>query len=243
MNKFKVLSSPLDVFKTVIAISSSEAKKRRQAELEEARKTYIYGFKPISVEDVYGSHTFTYDDDGVYGYLTFCDSPITTHVIKLYDVQDSLDKLNADYYNGKLYDLYKRIEILPIVKKDNRKPYVSNESKLKGKTQYIDDFISVLDIQNGKFVIDTDTSICMNLSINNKILKNKDKYIFIPTNEVIVDISYKTLDKNGIDFCGYKILNHGNYIIIPANKYNGSFSNKEELVFYLNTTTGTLKEL
>ena len=49
--------------------------------------------------------------------------------------------------------------------------------------------------------------------------------------------------KNAIDYCEYKILNHNKYIIIPAYKYNGSFSNKEELVFYLNTTTGTLKEL
>lgn len=242
MNEFKVLSSPLDVFSTLMAISNSEAKKRRQAELEEARKTYIYGFKPISVEDVYGNHTFVYDD-GVYGYLTFCNSTITTHVIKLYDVQDSLDKLNADYYNGKLYDFYKRIEILPIVKKDNYKPYVSDKSKLKGKTQYIDDFVSVLDIQNGKFVIDLDKSFSTDLQITNKILKNNDKYIFIPTNEVIVDVSYKKSDINVIDFCRYKILNHGNYIIIPAYKYNGSFSNKEELVFYLNTTTGTLKEL
>ena len=102
---FNNILNPLGVFNQLMRECIIREEQERQAKLIEARKKYVYGFKEVEFDKLFGKNVFDLDHGYVcYGYLTFKDKVISDYPIQLgKNIQSFLDKLNEEYNEGKKY--------------------------------------------------------------------------------------------------------------------------------------------
>ena len=99
--------NPIGILNQLIRGVRIKDEQELQAELEEARKKYVYGFKQVEFDKLFGKNVFDLDhgyDGGCYGYLTFKDKVISDYPIRMgNNIQGFLDNLNSEYNKGKRY--------------------------------------------------------------------------------------------------------------------------------------------
>lgn len=240
--------NPIGILNQLIRGVRIKDEQEIQAELEEARKKYVYGFKQVEFDKLFGKNVFDLDHGyggGCYGYLTFKDEVISDYPIRMgNNIQGFLDNLNYEYNEGKKYRIQEIQQVFKVNNDDKRKRYVCEKCIENKKKKYIDDVVYVLDIQNGKFVYNTgERSYISGMYIYDNILHVDHKYVHIPTGKVVIDTSYMKHDVNVTEIHDYSTINVNKYIIFRATKFNGSFHNRYEVAVKLNKITGEVTEI
>jgi hypothetical protein len=219
-------------------------KTQQETKEVEVKLEEIYGFEQINFEKVFGKKTYTWREHEKFGYLTFKGERINSHVVFLNNPAAVVRELNKCYHDAKCYEVINgRAEKFKI-SKNISDAYIGDPEKYKGHTHYIDTHLSIIDVQNGKFVLDTNEH-CVTLSkihIYNNILRWNYKYIYLPTKEEILKCSYDT-NLNEIRYSDTGIIETDLYLIFPASIYNGSYKNVKNLAYKLNKITGELTEI
>lgn len=245
-NDFATFIDPMGVLNRIMGEYRVREEQVRQAKLVEARKKYVYGFKEVEFDELFGKNVFDLDHGHVcYGYLTFKDEIISDYPVQMGDnIQGFLDKLNGEYNEGKKYRTQTVQQVFKVNNDDNRKRYVCEKCIENKKKKYIDDIVYILDIQNGKFVYNTgERSYIGGMYIYDNILHYGHKYIHIPTGKVVIDTSYRNHDVNVTEIHDYSTINVDKYIIFKATKFDGSFHNRYDVAVKLNKLTGEVSEI
>lgn len=245
-NDFGTFIDPMGLLNRIMGEYRVREEQMRQAKLVEARKKYVYGFKEVEFDELFGKNVFDLDHGHVcYGYLTFKDEVISDYPVQMGDnVQGFLDKLNEEYNEGKKYRTQAVQQIFKINNTEGKQSYICEKCIESKKKKYIDDVMHVLDIQNGKFVYNTgERSYISGMYIYDNIIHIGHKYVHIPTGKVAIDASNMNHDVNAISIHDYSTINVDKYIIFKATKFNGSFHNRYEVAIKLNKTTGEVTEI
>ena len=239
--------NPLEMFNQLIGGIRIKDDQELQAELEEARKKYVYGFKEVEFDKLFGKNVFDLDHGHVcYGYLTFKNEVISDYPIQMGDnIQGFLDNLNSEYNKGKKYRIQEIQQVFKVNNDGIRTRYVCEKCIENKKKKYIDDVVYVLDIQNGKFVYNTgERSYISGMYIYDNILHFDHKYVHIPTGKTVIDASYYgERDVNATEIHDYSTINVDKYIIFKATKFNGSFHDRYEVAVKLDKITGEVTEI
>lgn len=238
--------NPLEMFNQLMRDCQIREEQERQAKLVEARKKYVYGFKEVEFDKLFGKNVYDLDHGYVcYGYLTFKDKVISDYPIQLgRNIQGFLDKLNEEYNEGKKYRIQEIQQVFKVNNDDKRKLYVCEKCIENKKKKYIDDMVYVLDIQNGKFVYNTgERSYISGMYIYDNILHFDHKYVHILTGKTVIDATYIKHDVNTMEIHDYNTMNVDKYIIFKATKFNGSFHNRYDVAVKLNKITGEVTEI
>lgn len=218
----------------------------RQVKLIEARKKYVYGFKEVEFDKLFGKNVFDLDHGCCvcYGYLTFKDKVISDYPIQLNkNVQGFLDKLNEDYNEGKKYRVQDIWRVF-LVNNDKKRSYVCEKCIENKKKKYVDEIEYVLDIQAGEFIYNVGKRSSIGFPyIYDNIIHFDHKYVHIPTGKTVIDTSYKKHDVNAIEIHDYSTINVDKYIIFSATKFNGSFRNRYDIAVKLDKITGEVTEI
>lgn len=246
-NDFSTFIDPMGLLNHIMGEYRVREEQMRQAKLVEARKKYVYGFKEVEFDELFGKNVFDLDHGHVsYGYLTFKDEIISEYPVQMRNnnIQGFLDKLNEEYNEGKAYRIQEVQQVFKINNDDTRKRYVCEECIKNKKKKYIDDVVCILDIQNGKFVYNTgERSYISGMYIYDNILHYGHKYIYIPTGKLVIDATYMKHDVNNTEIHDYNTMNVGKYIIFRATKFDGSFHNRYDVPIKLNKITGEVTEI
>ena len=245
-NEFSTFIDPMGVLNRIMGEYRVREEQMRQAKLVEARKKYVYGFKEVAFDELFGKNVFDLDHGHVtYGYLTFKDEVISDYPVQMGDnIQGFLDKLNEEYNEGKKYRTQAVQQVFKINNDEKKQSYICEKCIENKKKKYIDDVVHVLDIQNGKFVYNTgERSYISGMYIYDNILHFGHKYIHIPTGKVVIDASNMNHDVNATSIHDYSTINVDKYIIFKATKFNGSFHNRYEIAIKLNKITGEVSEI
>ena len=242
---FNNLLNPMGMFSQLMRECRIREEQERQAKLIEARKKYVYGFKEVEFEKLFGKNVFDLDHSYVcYGYLTFKGKIIYDFPIQLgKNIQSFLDKLNEDYNEGKKYRV-ERIWQVFSVNNDQRKSYVCEKCIENKKKKYINGIEHVLDIQAGEFVYNIGKRTGIGTPyIYDNIIHFDHKYVHIPTSKIVVDASCTKHDANAIEIHDYSTINVDKYIIFCVTKFNGSFHNRCNVAIKLDKITGEVTEI
>lgn len=242
---FNNLLNPVGLFNQLMGEYRIREEQERQAKLIEARKKYVYGFKEVEFEKLFGKNVFDLDRGYVcYGYLTFKDKVISDYPIQLgRDIQGFLDKLNEDYNKGKKYRVQHVWQVFS-VNNDKKKSYVCEKCIENKKKKYVDGIEHVLDIQAGEFVYNIGKRSGIGTPyIYDNIIHFDHKYVHIPTGKIVVDASYTKHDENAIEIHDYSTINVDKYIIFSATKFNGSSHNRCAVAVKLDKITGEVTEI
>ena len=237
--------NPLEMFNQLMRDCRVREEQERQAKLVEDRKKYVYGFKEVEFEKLFGKNVFDLDHGYVcYGYLTFKDKVISDYPIQLgRNIQWFLDKLNEDYNEGKKYRV-ERIWQVFSVNDDKKKSYVCEKCIENKKKKYVSEIEHVLDIQAGEFVYNVGKRSGVDTPyIYGNIIHFDNKYVHIPTGKTVIDTYYMKHDVNAIEIHDYSTINVDKHIIFKATKFNGSFHNRYEVAVKLNKITGEVTEI
>jgi len=237
--------NPLEMFNQLMRDYRVREEQERQAKLVEARKKYVYGFKEVEFDELFGKNVFDLDRGYVcYGYLTFKDKVISNHPIQLgKSIQGFLDKLNEDYNEGKKYRVEKVWQVFS-VNDDKKKSYVCEKCIENKKKKYVSEIEYVLDIQAGEFVYNIGKRSGIGMPyIYDNIIRFDHKYVHIPTGKTVIDTSYMKHDVNATEIHDYSTINVDKYIIFSATKFNGSFHNRYEVAVKLDKITGEVTEI
>ena len=243
---FDYTLDPMRLFNGIMAHYRNIEEKERQAKLVEARKKYVYGFKEVEFEKLFGKNVFDLDHGYVcYGYLTFKDKVISDYPIQLgRNTQGFLDKLNADYNEGKKYRVQHVWQVFSVNNDDTRKSYVCEKCIENKKKKYVNEIEYVLDIQAGEFVYKIGERAGIGFPyIYDNIIHFDHKYVHIPTGKTVIDTSYMKHDVNAIEIHDYSTMNVDKYIIFTATKFNGSFHNRYNVAVKLDKSTGEVTEI
>lgn len=236
---------PLGIFNQLMREYRIREEQVRQTKLVEARKKYVYGFKEVEFDKLFGKNVFDLDHGYVcYGYLTFKDKIISDYPIQLgRNIQGFLDKLNEDYNGGKKYRVQNIWQVFSI-NDDKKKSYVCEKCIENKKKKYVNEIEYVLDIQSGEFVYNIGKRSGIGTPyIYDNIIHFDYKYVHIPTGKTVIDTSYMKHDVNAIEIHDYSTINVAKYIIFTATKFNGSFHNRYEVAVKLNKITGEVTEI
>lgn len=239
------LENPIEMFYQFIEGIRVREEQERQEKLIEARKKYVYGFKEVEFDELFGKDVFDLDHGYVcYGYLTFKDKVISDYPIQLgRNTQGFLDRLNEDYNEGKKYRVEKVWQVFS-VNDDKKKSYVCEKCIENKKKKYVSEIEHVLDIQTGEFVYNIGKRSGVGFPyIYDNIIRFDNKYVHIPTGKTVIDTSYMKHDVNTIEIHDYSTINVDKYIIFSATKFNGSFHNRYEVAVKLNKITGEVTEI
>lgn len=239
------LETPMEMFYQFIEGIRIRDEQEIQAELEEARKKYVYGFKEVEFDELFGKNVFDLDRGYVrYGYLTFKDKIISDYPIQLgKSIQVFLDKLNMDYNEGKKYRV-ERIWQVFSVNDNKKKSYVCEKCIENKKKKYINGIEYVLDIQSGEFVYNIGKRTGIDTPyIYDNIVRFDHKYVHIPTCKTVIDASYMNHNVNATEIHDYHVINTSKYIIFGATKFNKSFHNRYEVAVKLDKITGEVTEI
>ena len=237
--------NPMGVFNQLMRECRIREEQERQAKLIEARKKYVYGFKEVEFDELFGKNVFDLDHGHVcYGYLTFKDKVISDYPIQLgRNIQGFLDKLNEDYNEGKKYRVQNIWQVFS-VNDDKKKSYVCEKCIENKKNKYISEIEYVLDIQAGEFVYNIGKRSGIGTPyIYDNIIHFDHKYVHIPTGKTVIDTSYMKHDVNATEIHDYSTINVNKYIIFSATKFNGSFHNRYEVAVKLDKITGEVTEI
>lgn len=243
---FDVMIDPMRLFNGVMAHYRTIAEQERQAKLVEARKKYVYGFKEVEFEKLFGKNVFDLDHGYVcYGYLTFKDKVISDYPIQLSrNIQSFLDKLNEDYNEGKKYRVQHVWQVFSVNNDDEKKSYVCEKCIENKKKKYVNEIEYVLDIQTGEFVYNIGKRSGIGTPyIYDNIIHFDHKYVHIPTGKTVIDASYMKHDVNATEIHDYSTINVDKYIIFSATKFNGSFRNRYDVAVKLDKNTGEVTEI
>ena len=237
--------NPIGVLNQLIQGIRIRDEQERQAELEKAREKYVYGFKEVEFDELFGKNVFDLDHGHVcYGYLTFKDKVISDYPIQLgRNIQCFLDRLNEEYNEGKKYRVQHVWQVFS-VKDEKRKSYVCEKCIENKKKKYVNEIEHVLDIQAGEFVYNIGKRSGIDTPyIYDNIIRFDHKYVHIPTGKIVVDASYIKHDVNATEIRDYSTINVDKYIIFSATKFNGSFHNRYDVAIKLNKITGEVTEI
>jgi hypothetical protein len=243
---FDYTLDPMRLFNGIMAHYRNIEEKERQAKLVEARKKYVYGFKEVEFEKLFGKNVFDLDHGYVcYGYLTFKDKVISDYPIQLgKSIQGFLDRLNEDYNNGKKYRVQHVWQVFSVNNDDKKKSYVCEQCIENKKKKYINDIEYVLDIQAGEFVYKIgERSGIGTPYIYDNIIHFDHKYVHIPTGKTVIDASYLDHEVNATNIHDYSTINVDKYIIFSATKFKCSFHNRYEVAVKLDKITGEVTEI
>jgi hypothetical protein len=243
---FDYTLDPMRLFNGIMAHYRNIEEKERQAKLVEARKKYVYGFKEVEFEKLFGKNVFDLDHGYVcYGYLTFKDKVISDYPIQLgKSIQGFLDRLNEDYNNGKKYRVQHVWQVFSVNNDDKKKSYVCEKCIENKKKKYINDIEYVLDIQAGEFVYKIgERSGIGTPYIYDNIIHFDHKYVHIPTGKTVIDASYLDHEVNATNIHDYSTINVDKYIIFSATKFKCSFHNRYEVAVKLDKITGEVTEI
>jgi hypothetical protein len=235
----------LEMFNQLMRDYRIREEQKYQAKLVEARKKYVYGFKEVEFEKLFGKNVFDLDHGYVcYGYLTFKDKVISDYPIQLgRNIQGFLDKLNEDYNKGKKYRVERVWQVFS-VNDNKKKSYVCEKCIEDKKKKYVSEIEHVLDIQAGEFVYNIGKRSGIGTPyIYGNIIHFDHKYVHIPTGNTVIDTSYMEHDVNDTEIHDYSTINVDKYIIFSATKFNGSFHNRYEVAVKLNKITGEVTEI
>jgi hypothetical protein len=237
--------NPMGVFNQLMRECRIREEQERQVKLVEARKKYVYGFKEVEFDELFGKNVFDLDHGYVcYGYLTFKDKVISDYPIQLgKSIQGFLDKLNEEYNEGKKYRVEHVWQVFA-VNDDKKKSYVCEKCIENKKKKYINEIEYVLDIQAGEFVynIGKRSSVGMPYIYDN-IIRFDHKYVHIPTGKTVIDTSCIKHDVNATEIHDYSTINVDKYIIFSATKFKGSFHNRYDVAVKLDKITGEVTEI
>ena len=242
---FNNILNPLGVFNQLMRECIIREEQERQAKLIEARKKYVYGFKEVEFDKLFGKNVFDLDHGYVcYGYLTFKDKVISDYPIQLgKNIQSFLDKLNEEYNEGKKYRVQHIWQVFK-VDDDKKKSYVCEKCIENKKKKYVNEIEYVLDIQAGEFVYNVGKRSGIGTPyIYDNIIHFDHKYVHIPTGKTVIDTSYMKHDVNAIEIHDYSTINVNKYIIFTATKFNGSFHNRYNVAVKLDKSTGEVTEI
>ena len=242
---FNTILNPMGVFNQLMVECRIREEQERQAKLIEARKKYVYGFKEVEFDEIFGKNVFDLDHGYVcYGYLTFKDKVISDYPIQLgRDIQGFLDKLNEDYNKGKKYRVQHVWQVFS-VNDDKKKSYVCEKCIENKKKKYVNEIEYVLDIQTGEFVYNVGKRSGVGTPyIYDNIIHFDHKYVHIPTGKTVIDASYMKHDVNATEIHDYSTINVNKYIIFTATKFNGSFQNRYDVAVKLDKITGEVTEI
>ena len=237
--------NPLEMFNQLMRDYRVREEQERQAKLVEARKKYVYGFKEVEFDKLFGKNVFDLGHGHVcYGYLTFKDKVISDYPIQLgRNIQGFLDKLNEDYNKGKKYRVERVWQVFS-VNDNKKKSYVCEKCIEDKKKKYVSEIEHVLDIQAGEFVYNIGKRSGIGTPyIYGNIIHFDYKYVHIPTGNTVIDTSYMKHDVNDTEIHDYSTINVDKYIIFSATKFNGSFHNRYEVAVKLNKITGEVTEI
>ena len=242
---FDYTLDPMRLFNGIMAHYRKIEEQERQAKLVEARKKYVYGFKEVEFEKLFGKNVFDLDHGYVcYGYLTFKDKVISDYPIQLgRNTQGFLDRLNEDYNEGKKYRVQHVWQVFK-VDDDKKKSYVCEKCIENKKKKYVNEIEYVLDIQNGEFVYNVGKRSGIGTPyIYGNIIHFDHKYVHIPTGKTVIDASYLDHEVNATNIHDYSTINVDKYIIFSATKFNGSYRNRYEVAVKLDKITGEVTEI
>ena len=242
---FDYTLDPMRLFNGIMAHYRTIEEQERQAKLVEARKKYVYGFKEVEFEKLFGKNVFDLDHGYVcYGYLTFKDKVISDYPIQLgRNTQGFLDRLNEDYNEGKKYRVQHVWQVFK-VDDDKKKSYVCEKCIENKKKKYVNEIEYVLDIQNGEFVYNVGKRSGIGTPyIYGNIIHFDHKYVHIPTGKTVIDASYLDHEVNATNIHDYSTINVDKYIIFSATKFNGSYRNRYEVAVKLDKITGEVTEI
>lgn len=242
---FDYTLDPMRLFNGIMAHYRNIEEKERQAKLVEARQKYVYGFKEVEFEKLFGKNVFDLDHGYVcYGYLTFKDKVISDYPIQLgRNTQGFLDKLNEDYNEGKKYRVQHVWQVFK-VDDEQKKSYVCEKCIENKKKKYVNEIEYVLDIQNGEFVYNVGKRSGIGTPyIYGNIIHFDHKYVHIPTGKTVIDASYLDHEVNATNIHDYSTINVDKYIIFSATKFNGSYRNRYEVAIKLDKITGEVTEI
>lgn len=237
--------NPMGVFNQLMRECRIREEQERQAKLIEARKKYVYGFKEVEFDELFGKNVFDLDHGHVcYGYLTFKDKVISDYPIQLgRNIQGFLDKLNEEYNDGKKYRVQHIWQVFS-VNDDKKKSYVCEKCIENKKNKYVSEIEYVLDIQAGEFVYNIGKRSGIGTPyIYDNIIHFDHKYVHIPTGKTVIDTSYMKHDVNTIEIHDYSTINVKKHIIFSATKFNGSFHNRYKVAVKLDKITGEVTEI
>ena len=143
---FDYTLDPMRLFNGIMAHYRKIEEQERQAKLVEARKKYVYGFKEVEFDELFGKNVFDLDRGYVcYGYLTFKDKVISDYPVQLgKSIQGFLDKLNEDYNEGKKYRVERIWQVFSVNNDDKKKSYVCEKCIENKKKKYIDEVIHII---------------------------------------------------------------------------------------------------
>lgn len=243
---FDYTLDPMRLFNGIMAHYRTIEEQERQAKLVEARKKYVYGFKEIEFEKLFGKNVYDLDHGYVcYGYLTFKDKVISDYPIQLgKSIQGFLDRLNEDYNEGKKYRVQHVWQVFLVNNDDKKKSYVCEKCIENKKKKYINDIEYVLDIQAGEFVYKIgERSGIGTPYIYDNIIHFDHKYVHIPTGKTVIDASYLDHEVNATNIHDYSTINVDKYIIFSATKFKCSFHNRYEVAVKLDKNTGEVTEI
>jgi hypothetical protein len=239
--------NPIGIFNQLMRDCRIREEQERQAKLIEARKKYVYGFKEVEFDELFGKNVFSLDhgyDCICYGYLTFKDKVISDYPIQLgRNIQSFLDKLNEDYNEGKKYRVQEILQVFS-VNDDKKKSYVCEKCIENKKKKYVDGIEHILDIQAGEFVYNVGKRSGIGTPyIYDNIIHFDHKYVHIPTGKTVIDTSSMKHDVNATEIRDYSTINVDKYIIFSATKFNGSLHNRYDVAVKLNKITGEVTEI
>ena len=237
--------NPLEMFNQLMRDYRIREEQERQTKLVEARKKYVYGFKEVEFEKLFGKNVFDLDHGYVcYGYLTFKDKVISDYPIQMgNNIQGFLDKLNEEYNEGKKYRVQHVWQVFS-VNDDKKKSYVCEKCIENKKKKYVNEIEYVLDIQAGEFVYNIGKRSSIGIPyIYNNIIHFDHKYVHIPTGKTVIDASSMNHNVNATSIHDYNTINVDKYIIFSATKFNGSFHNRYDVAVKLNKITGEVTEI
>lgn len=243
---FNTILNPMEVFNQLMRKCQIREEQERQAKLVEARKNYVYGFKEVEFDKLFGKNVFDLDHGYVcYGYLTFKDKVISDYPIQLgRNIQSFLDGLNKEYNEGKKYRVERIWQVFSVNNDDKKKSYVCEKCIENKKKKYVNEIEYVLDIQAGEFIYNIGKRSGIGIPyIYDNIIHFDHKYVHIPTGKTVIDASYLTHDVKATNIHDYSTINVDKYIIFSATKFNGSFHNRYEVAVKLNKITGEVTEI
>lgn len=242
---FNNLLNPMGIFNQLMRECQIREEQERQAKLIEARKKYVYGFKEVEFDELFGKNVFDLDHGYVcYGYLTFKDKVISDYPIQMgNNIQGFLDKLNEEYNEGKKYRVQQVWQVFSVTE-DKKKSYVCEKCIENKKKKYVNEIEYVLDIQAGEFVYNIGKRSGVGIPyIYDNIIRFDHKYVHIPSGKTVIDASYMKHDVNATEIRDYNTINVDKYIIFSATKFNGSFHNRYDVAVKLDKITGEVTEI
>lgn len=227
-----------------------EEKQKMEERLRKERENYKYGFQEIeNFQTIIGKNVLIECTSSKFGYLTYEGNIIDNeHVLELQNVESFLRELNQELNNGKKFRFINVVDVKPLSQSVKKFYEEHSKTQIKGKTRIISQKCYIFDVQNHKYMFDLDSHLDHGYIYEN-ILYYKSKYIFIPTNTVVVDTNhaYTTAQKNKNENIPIVYdTNHihtDKYIIFKTSKFEGSFRKTINGAYKLNKITGEFTEI